>query len=355
MTKRPVALAALCVAVAALAAVAARAANDAGAPADAGPSLAEQRSDRQIVLIDKAQRAERASRPAAALRLYRSALAVDPGSRLARRARTRIEYLSARSAGGSKPLAELMHFRQLPRSQLTPAALEAFERRVDTFPPGPVRREARETIAELWYYHFKRPVQAVGAFRRWLAEPGLSNAEWVMATTGLALARADLGNVYSSVKALKAAGLGHRTETDFLEVRALRTWMLPLALTLIGAFIVLGFALGGWRGFSVGGLRRAFSPGRVLLALYTLGVPYVAAHSHRPITWRTVELLVPLSAALLLMTSIFSAGLADAKGRLGLRRALAVLGAAAQAGVCYIAADHAGLLVSLLVSYKLHY
>jgi hypothetical protein len=351
---RTAALAVLCVAVVALMASFARASGDAGAPPETGPS-AEQSSEQQIALLRRAESAERASQPVEALRFYRAALAADPGSRLARRARTRIEYLSQRAAGGSEPLAIMMRFRQLPRSELTPTALEAFEHQVDTFPPGPVRRESRETIADLWYYHFKQPIRAVGAFRRWLAEPGLSNAEWVMATTGLALARADLGDVYSSVKALKAAGLGHRTETDFLEVRALRIWALPLALTVIGAFIVFGLVLGGWRGFGLGGLRRALGPSRILLGLYTLGIPYVAAHAHRPITWRTIELLVPLSAALLLLTSIFAAGLADAKGRVGWRRALAVLGVGAQASVCYIAADHAGLLVSLLVSYKLHY
>lgn len=315
-----------------------------------GPTAAQDSGARQTDLLRRAEQAERDLEPAKALALYRQALAALPGSRLARRARARIAWLEARSGGDDKPLVALMRMRALGPGQLTPARLEAFDQEVNGFPPGHVRREARALVAEAWLNRLHEPARAIPALERWLAEPGLDSAQWEIATSELALARADLGDLRGSIASLRAAGLGKRTETSFLELEALGHWARPLSLALIGAFVLLALGL-GTRGFRPAALRRALSLPRLALGGWALGVPLWIAHLHRPATWHAMLLIVPASAALLALASIAGQGIPDA--RRAWRRGLTVLGIAAQLGVAYLATDRARVLLAMLVNYKL--
>ncbi len=298
----------------------------------------------------RAEQAERALEPAQALALYRQALAVAPGSRLARRARARITWLEARSEGDDKPLVELMRIRALGPGELTPARLEAFEHEVEAFPPGRVRREARAVVAEAWLNRLHQPARAIPALERWLAEPGLDSAQWEIATSELALARADLGDLRGSIASLRAAGLGKRAETSYLELEELGRYARPLSVAFVAAFALLALAL-GFRGFRPAALRRALSLPRVALGAWALAVPLWIAHLHRPATWRAMLLIVPASAALLALASICGAGIAERRD--AWRRVLTVLGVAAQIGIAYLATDRARVLLAVLVNYKL--
>lgn len=309
-------------------------------------------ADRQAALIEKAEQAERSERVDEAMRLYKQALDAAPHARLARRARTRLAWLQQRSVGGTGPLAALMRMQQLAPGQLTVARLRAFEKRVDGFPPGRVRRESRQLIAEAWFHRLHRPIDAVRAYRKWLAEPGLDNADWQMATVGLALARAKLGDVGGSLAALRRAGLGKKAEASFLEVERVAHWACPLSFALIGAFLALSLGLGGWRGLSLSRLKQALSPGRLGIGAFAYSLPIVLAKLHRPQTWRAMLLLAPASAGLLLVASVAGKGLDATRERPRLRRVIIALGVLSQLAVGFLAFYYSRTLLGMLVSMR---
>lgn len=309
-------------------------------------------ADRQADLIQQAEQAEHQERVEDAIRLYRQAVAAAPQARLARRARTRLEWLQKRSRGGAGPLAALMRMQQLGPGQLTVARLRAFEHKVDGFPPGRVRRESRHLIADAWFHRLHRPLDAVHAYRKWLAEPGLDTADWQSATMGLALARAKLGDVQASLDALRRAGLGKKAETSFLEVERVAHWACPLSFALIGAFIVLSLGLGGWRGLLPARLAQALSPARLGIGAFAYTLPVVLAKMHRPQTWRAMLLLAPASAGLLLLASVAGIGLDAARSRPRLRRLVVVLGVLAQIAVGFLAFYYSRTLLGMLVSMR---
>ncbi len=308
--------------------------------------------DRQAELIRKAEQAEREQRVEDAIQLYKQALAAAPGARLARRARTRLSWLEKRSRGGAAPLALLMRMQDLAPGQLTVERLRAFEKQVDSFPPGQVRRESRQLIAEAWFHRLHRPLDAVHAYQKWLAEPGLDNAEWQAATMGLALARAKLGDVKASIDALRRAGLGKKAETSFLEMESVASWACPLSFGLIGAFVALSLGLGGWRGLSPSRLKQALSIERLGIGAFAYSLPVILAKLHRPQTWRAMLLLAPASAGLMLVASIAGIGLDATRERPRLRRALVVLGVLSQFAVGFLAFYYSRTLLGMLVSMK---
>ena len=308
--------------------------------------------DRQAELIRKAEQAEHEQRVDDAMRLYRDALDTAPHSRLARRAHTRLQWLSERSPEGAGPLSALMRMQQLGRGQLGVQSLTSFEKQVDTFPPGPVRREARQFVADAWFHRLHRPLDAVHAYQKWLAEPGLDRADWQSATMGLALSRAKLGDVQGSLEALRKAGLGKKAEASFIEVEQVARWARPLAFSVIAAFVLLSLGLGGWRGFSPARLRQALSPARLGVGVYAYALPVILAKMHRPQTWRAMLLLAPASAAVLAFASITGAGLDTAPGSTRLRRLLVVLGVLAQVAVGFLAFYYSRTLLGMLVSMR---
>lgn len=309
-------------------------------------------ADRQADLIRQAERAEREERVDNAIRLYGQAIEAAPHARLARRARARIEWLGERSRGGAGPLAALMRMQQLAPGQLTVERLRAFEKEVDGFPPGRVRRESRQLVAEAWFHRLYRPLDAIHAYQKWLAEPGLDRADWQTATMGLALARAKLGDLHASIDALRRAGLGKKAETSFLEVERVARWACPLSFALIAAFVALSLGLGGWRGLSPSRLKQALSPGRLGVGAFAYALPVVLAKLHRPQTWRAMLLLAPASAGLLLLASVMGTGLDAARDRPGLRRLIVALGLLSQIAVGFLALYYSRTLLGMLVSMR---
>ncbi|MFO0564095.1 MAG: hypothetical protein U0263_00455 [Polyangiaceae bacterium] len=299
----------------------------------------------QSALLDRAERAERELALSAAVELYAQAEQADAESRLARRARSRIEYLGARSEGGFAPLGELLRAQ---RSADDPAALAHFEAKVSGFPGGRVRREARALIADA-YLRLDRPIDAVRAHRAWLAEPNLDEADWRRATTGLARARARLGDLTGSLEVLRARGLGAGEEATYVELSLVRRWARPLSATIVTAF-VLGVLRLALRRRPRKLLSRALSPARLLAASWVMGIPAVLAFLHRPETWRAMSAFVPGALAVAAAASL--AGTCLSPGERRLRLALAAAAIAAQVGVAYFAFDSSGALFGWLVSLR---
>lgn len=108
---------------------------------------------------------------ASALTSYGECIARMPGSHWARSARKRVTWLNERSEGDFAPLAQLQRSQRNPALANDPAALDAFAREVDGFPPGMVRGEARMLVAEAWLKDMDRPQNAVREFRKVVDDP----------------------------------------------------------------------------------------------------------------------------------------------------------------------------------------
>ena len=101
----------------------------------------------------------------------RAAMDAAPNTRWALRASDRIDWLRARSEGGFAPLTRLEKVRRDPAASSDPAAVEALAHDLESFPPGPVRVEARMLVAEAWFGRMHRPGDAIGELRQVAVDP----------------------------------------------------------------------------------------------------------------------------------------------------------------------------------------
>jgi hypothetical protein len=299
----------------------------------------------QSALVREADRAESEARPAEALALWRRALAAAPTSRLAGRCERRIAYLSAHAEGDFAPLADLLRMRKLPTTALDAARLEAFARRLDAYPPGPVRREGRELVADAWLARLGDATRGRDAYARWLAEPGLDDAEKRLAASGLARALTQLGDPSAALAAMQRVGLGATTDADDLRREERRRALRVIAALLLTAFLLGGAALGGWRGLRPATLRRAFTPLRIVAAAWVLGGPLLLASRYDHAAFDTFATLAVAGATLLAAAAVYGAGLAEtSRAR---RRAVAAAAFGAVLGAGFVVLDRAGFLLSL--------
>ncbi len=302
------------------------------------------RAETQSQALRRGEEAEQAFEFARAIAAYRAAEAIAPRSRLSRRAAQRIEYLEARKEGDFAPLAAFERQRRL--REPTVADVEAFERRVESFPPGRVKNESRALIADTYLLRLEQPERAVHAYEAWLAEPRLDDADWTRATNGLALARARLGDLRGSLDTLKKAGLGAHTEATYVRLAIIRTWARPLSVVLIAAFVLLSFLLGGRE--KPARLARRLSPLWLATLFWVVGFPLLIASRHRPETWRTMLWLAPGATLLALVAMLTGPGLT----RPYQRRLLSVLGTLAQLAVLYLSLEQAQALLGLVMSFR---
>jgi len=300
---------------------------------------------RQAALVREADRAESEMRPADSVALWRQALAAAPTSRLAGRCETRIVYLSARSEGDYRPLADLMQMRTLPTSALSVAVLDGFARRLDGYPHGHARREGRELVADAWLGRLGDATRGRRAYTQWLAEPSLSDTERRLAASGLARSYTQLGDPAAALDAMRSVGLGASTDADDLRTEARRRVLRVVAWVLLAAFVIVGVALGGHRGFRPANLRRSLTPIRLAAAAWVLGGPLLIASMFDHAATDTFVTLALAGACVLLLAAILGGGLVE---RSAMRRRL-VAGAAfaAMLGAGFLVLDRAGFLLSL--------
>jgi tetratricopeptide (TPR) repeat protein len=101
----------------------------------------------------------------------RAAIDAAPNTRWALRASDRIDWLHARSEGDFAPLTRLEKVRRDPAASSDPAAVDALAHDLESFPPGPVRVEARMLVAEAWIGRMHRPDDAIGELRQVAEDP----------------------------------------------------------------------------------------------------------------------------------------------------------------------------------------
>jgi hypothetical protein len=255
--------------------------------------------------------------------------------------------LEAHREGGFGPLVELENMR---RSAPDRAALAAFSQRIDAFPPGPVRREARALVAETLSERLALPAEAVGAYQRWLEEPGLDDADFVRATHGLARCRARLGDLGRALETLRAAGLGRSEEAIGIELLQVRRWAQPLAWALVCAFAFLAIAWGGLRALVPAKLRALVTAKHAALLAWVLVVPLAMSLVYRPEALRALSLFVPAAASMVILMGLWRLGAGPAADRR--RITMAILGAGAQLALGYLALDRSGVLLGLLVRWR---
>jgi len=311
-----------------------------------GPvSVARASSDDARRALAAAEEAERDLDFSAAAAAWERLARLDPRGRLGRRASARLEWLRARKSGDYRALSDIERIRRTPH--VSPEALAALEARIPSIDNAVLRREALALVADS-YLRADRPLDAIRAHEAWLAEPGLSDADWLRAANGLALARSRLGDLGGALETLRRRGLGRRTEAVALRLHLLARVLRPIGLALVAAFVLLALIVGLSRRPARQGLASAFSPRRVLAAAWVLGVPLLLASQHRPETWRTLVLLVPGALIVLAVAALAGPGLQNASARR--RVLLAVLAVLAQVSVAYLALDESGALLGWVLA-----
>lgn len=313
----------------------------------AGTSAAGDRAEEQQVLLSRAAEAELGHGWVAAGALYRQAEAVLPESRLARRARARLEWLAAHAEGDFAPLTALA---SAMAAEPTHAVLADLERAVEGFPDGRVRREALAFLGDTYLRRLSDPVRALAAYRRLAELSDVTEGERQLAVSGAALAALALGEPARSVALLDEAGLTRRPEHALALAERWAEVGAPFCYALLGLFCATTFVFAGRYALGRAALRRAFAPGRLAVAAYALAAPVALLllyDDDSGYEWRLA--LVLGAAGLVVATSALGAEGALRRGWSARRRA--VLGAASSLAVCaaaLLAVHHTGWLFRLI-------
>lgn len=308
-------------------------------------------ADDQRELLARARAAEDAFEPGRALALYREAEAVAPGSRLARRAKSRIAWLSARSDGDWRPLAELMRVRALKTAARDRIVLTRFAERIASLPDGRVRIESLEVLAD-GYLQLGDDSAALPLYAQLLASDQLSDAERQLAISKAAMAKARLGRGAESERDLEQAGLGDKPEAVYLRAERLGRAGAWLAGALLAFFLGGSLFSGGARGFVAGALAEALAPRRIVLGAYVLALPLLMVWLY---DWRLlpqVAAVLGACAALVATSAVLGAGLRRAQVSERRLSLLAALGAASTLGVAFVAAHRVRLLYDILIAWE---
>jgi hypothetical protein len=304
----------------------------------------------QAELVKKARAREAAFEPASAAALYARAIEADPGSRTAQRAKSRLDWLKARSEGDFEPLAELMRMQALRPAERTAGALRSFGEQVRTFPSGTVKRESLAYLARAYARDVGDQEAALSAYERWLAAPGLTEAERQLAESGAALSRAALGRADESEAKLAAGGLDDRAEAVMLRAARIGKQGSWVAAGLLVLFLAAGLGLGGHRGLRE--LKAALGARRLAVAVYLLAPPLCMVWLY---DWRLLPqlaMVVGACASVMLVASIVGVGLARSDVPSGRRRLVAVLGALATLGAAFIALHRSRLLLDVMLTWE---
>jgi tetratricopeptide (TPR) repeat protein len=196
------------------------------------------------VLDDDALRFE------AALARYRDFVVRDPGSRFAARAQARIDDLVAHNEGGFAPLTSLERVRRDETLANTVQGIEGLERAIESFPPGPVRAEARLLVGEAYLNRLARARDAARVLRTLAEDASASQELRSLAAEKLIEARAQLGEERAAVRELAPLRVDAEVKQSAVvlarrSVLRRSAWSV-LALTVVaGAFALLRAVLRG--------------------------------------------------------------------------------------------------------------
>ena len=296
-------------------------------------------------LLREAERAERALRFEAAEQAYGRIVEVAPGSREARRARVRLDWLADHrdETLGFEPLVGLSRAR---RTQTTGDALLSFASKVEHMPEGRVRRESLFLLGQGWHRRLAEPARAVPFYESLLQSPGLSVEERPVAEVALAEARVALGRDTEALDGLEAAGLAESFEGRALRTTVRRSRLRLGAAALLVATLLALIIVARPASVSRDGLRAALAPRGALPVLYVVLVPAALAELYRGGMAEVFLWFGALALPVLALTVVGARSMAErGAGRWRVRATLASV-AAAHLALAVLALDAAGGLAS---------
>jgi hypothetical protein len=183
--------------------------------------------------------AERRLAFAEAVAEYTQSVARDPGGRYAARASARIEYLRAHAEGNFVPLQQLERIRGDTTRASDPTAIAELARAAETFPPGPVRAEARLLVAQAYVGRLHRPADAAPVLAALARDPSTAPDLRRIATEMLARVREERGEFAIALRELTDL---HAPEPVVTRVRRRlrRAWMYRAAWVSIALVALAG-------------------------------------------------------------------------------------------------------------------
>jgi len=294
---------------------------------------------------ERALAAERAADPAVARAAWQAVAAEQHGSRDAAHARTRLEWLAARSEGDLAPLASLMRYQVTPLEERTIEVASAFAQVVEEMPEGRVRVESRAAVADD-LLRLGALSHARAVFEAQLRDGLAGEAERRGARDGVARALARGGDQRGALDYLERDGLAAGGTYEALRRERLVRVSTPFAAAALGLYVLLSLAL-GLRALARGGAaaaRAAWAPQRAAAALWiALGPALLAA-------WyddEAADTFLALCAGTLLLTALGSIAGRAVAGRAG-RAALSALAVLAHLALAWWVLLGSGGLVSFL-------
>jgi hypothetical protein len=311
------------------------------------PAVAGEAEPRETELLRAAQAAEHACDAARAASLWRELDQAGEGTRLGRRARARLAWLSQRAEGDYVPLGKLLCFQALDRASRTRDAVDRFRAELDGFPPGRVRREALAAVAAAYLDALDDPRAALDAYDEWLAEPDLAEAERQLAHAGAARARVRLGD--DGLRELDDAGLGARPEAVAMRADRVGATGSIVALGLLAVFAAVALAFGGWR-VDRERLRRTLGPAQLALGAWLFALPVVMASIHDGHSGRQMGSIAAACALAVLAAAVLGSGLGASGTPRAKVRIVAALAAAATLGAGFLAVRGTKLLLDLMLT-----
>lgn len=292
-------------------------------------------------LLDAAREAETAGNYRRALMLYEMVGTQAPTSRQARHAQKRRQYLSARSEGDFQPLRQLAAMR---RQAPTRATLDTFAADVPRFPEGINKREAWQLLGDTYLKQLHDPQAALAAYRAWLECADLPESERLLAVSGAALARAELEGAAPSLDDMNRHALGHRAEAITLRAKVVASVGVPLSWLLLVAFATLGLALTRARGTRA--LGEVFTTARLAAAGWLLGVPLLLVFEYDHRLGPQFAWLIAALAGVVALAAVIGTGRPAPQHR----RVLAVFAVAATLAAAFLAIEHSGMLLDLMLA-----
>lgn len=239
-------------------------------------------------LWERAVSAEQDADPARARRHYAELVAADPSSRLAERARRRIDWIDERIDG---PLQEVMRARANPSEP----ELLALESALVNAPPSLVAREGWALLARM-HERNDDVDRAVRAYRRWMS---LSTGdERRRAASGLAQLLERSGESGGADRVIEAEALDS-VGADITSARAIATARVAAACVVVLHLFVIVALVGRPRwGWSTRTLAIGFGIALVLVW------PAALAHAYDPATSERFVWLLATSVPLLVLAAL---------------------------------------------------
>jgi len=204
---------------------------------------------------------EEAMRFADAVTSYDACIARLPSNRYAQRAASRSSAIRSHAEGGYAPLARLETVRRDPALSNDLAAIEALVKDAESFPPGPVRVEARLLAAEAYRGRLGRPDRQIELLWQVVRDPRADVIASREAAVDIIDAEIRRGDLDAATRA--AAELGPKLDAQHTAqiTRLLRRRVAHAAAIGELAFVVLLLAVAVARGDAGTAARAA---GRIL-------------------------------------------------------------------------------------------